>query len=82
MKRYFCETEDYNFIAYVDSNGKAAIIYDTAFNSGIPTLEAAMKEDYSGVYGCEDAEAVAHQTAKVEVFNWSELVDDCIVTEF
>ena len=76
MKRYFCETEDYNFVAYVDEDGEAAVICDTTFKSGIPTLEAAKSEDYSGLDGCETADEVAHQTAGIEVFDWDVLMSE------
>lgn len=58
MKRYFVETQDYNFVAFADATGRAAVIDEAAFDEPL-TLEVAKRTDYSSVEGFDNAEEAA-----------------------
>lgn len=58
MKRYFVETQDYSFVAFVDAAGKAVVIDEAVFPEPL-TLEVASHTDYSGLEGFETAEEAA-----------------------
>ena len=58
MKKYFVETQDYNFVAFVDDNNKAVIVPEEAFNEPL-TLEVAKAADYSNLEDFDTAEEAA-----------------------
>lgn len=58
MKRYFCKTNAYNCVVFVDDEGKAFIIDETSFDE-VLTLDVAKNSDYSNLDGCETAEECA-----------------------
>lgn len=58
MKRYFVETQDYNFVAFSDATGKAVVVDESAFQEPL-TLEVARRTDYGSLEGFETAEEAA-----------------------
>ena len=58
MKRYFVETQDYNFVAFVDAAGKAVVVDEDVFPEPL-TLEVAKRTDYESLEGFETAEEAA-----------------------
>lgn len=56
MKRYFVETQDYNFVAFTDDKNKGFLMVDEqAFDEKL-TLEVAKAADYSTIEDFEDIE--------------------------
>lgn len=56
MKKMYCvDSVGEAVVLFVDNNGKAVYLNDTAFGEKL-TLEVAKKADYSNFEGIEDAE--------------------------
>ena len=68
MKRYFVKTEDYSFVAFVDSESRAYVIDESAFDERL-TIEVAKAADYSNLDGCETAEECAYCIGIAEPFD-------------
>ena len=68
MKRYFVETADYSFVAFVDSENRAYLIDETAFDEKL-TIEVAKVADYSNLDGCFTAEECANCIGTAEAFD-------------
>lgn len=89
LKRYFVKTNAYNFVAFVDDEGKAYPIFTFDDKNGKEwdelnmTLMAAKNGDYSGIEGCRDAYEVCADvdgdTSKIFNFDEDEYEN---VTEF
>lgn len=58
MKRYFVETNGYNFVAFVDENNKGYYIDEMVFEEDL-TLDVAKNHDYSAIIDCKTAEECA-----------------------
>lgn len=69
MKRYFCESQDYNVVIFADQAGKAVMVDETAFNEPL-TLEVAKAADYSNFDGCETVEEAAANYYTGEIINF------------
>ncbi len=73
MKRYFCKTNGYNCVVFVDENGKGFMIYENLFDEEL-TIDVAKNSDYSNLDGCETAEECAYSIgtpqAMQEVFEF------------
>ena len=84
MKRYFVETNGYNMVAFVGTDGKAYAFHEECFDKEL-TLETAKAADYSGIEGTETAEEIAQcigtDSAFDNIFNWNEIEAEEI-TEF
>lgn len=65
MKRFYCEAEDFNQVAFVDNEGKAFIVDETSFDEAL-TLDVAKNGDYSNFDGCETAEECAQCVGTAE----------------
>ena len=61
LKRFFVETNAYNFVAFVDDEGKAYPVFafddknSKEWDELNMTLMAAKNGNYSGIEGCRDA---------------------------
>ena len=58
MKRYFVETNAYNCVTFVETNGTAYIVHENNFNEPL-TLDVAKNADYSNFDNCDTAEECA-----------------------
>lgn len=84
LKRYFVETNAYNFVAFVDDDGNAYPVFTFDDKSGKEwdelnmTLMAAKNGDYSGVEDCEDAYDVCSWAGgnPNDVFDFDEITED------
>lgn len=82
LKRYFVETNAYNFVAFVDEKRKAYPVFTFNDKNGKEwdelnmTLMAAKNGDYSGIESCRDAYEVCADvdgdTSKIFKFNEDE----------
>lgn len=89
LKRFFVETNAYNFVAFVDDEGKAYPVFAFDDKNGKEwdelnmTLMAAKNDNYSGIEGCRDAYEVCADvdgdTSKIFNFDEDEYEN---VTEF
>lgn len=86
MKRFFVETNAYNFVAFVDENGKGYYVDEKLFDDDL-TIDVAKNGDYSAFDGCETAEecaaAIGSEEAEKNIFDFdinSEYYE--FVTEF
>jgi hypothetical protein len=89
LKRFFVETNAYNFVAFVDDEGKAYPVFAFDDKNGKEwdelnmTLMAAKNGNYSGIEGCRDAYEVCadvdEDTSKIFNFDEDEYEN---VTEF
>jgi hypothetical protein len=59
MKRFFCKTNAYNCVVFVDENGKGFMIYENLFDEEL-TIDVAKNSDYSNLDGCKTAEECAY----------------------
>ncbi len=67
MKRFFCKTNAYNYVLFVDDKGKAYFIYENRFDEPL-TLDVAKNEDYSNLDGCKTAEECAWAMGEGEYY--------------
>lgn len=58
-KRYFCKTNAYNCVVFVDENSKGFMIYENLFDEEL-TIDVAKSASYSNLDGCETAEECAY----------------------
>lgn len=89
LKRFFVETNAYNFVAFVDDKGKTYPVFAFDDKNGKEwdelnmTLMAAKNGNYSGIEGCRDAYEVCADvdgdTSKIFNFDEDEYEN---VTEF
>lgn len=89
LKRFFVETNAYNFVAFVDDEGKAYPVFAFDDKNGKEwdelnmTLMAAKNGNYGGIEGCRDAYEVCADvdgdTSKIFNFDEDEYEN---VTEF
>ena len=84
MKRYFVETNGYNMVAFVGTDGKAYAFHEETFDKEL-TLETAKNSDYSGIEDAETAEEIAQcigtDKALENIFDWAD-VEAEEITEF
>lgn len=80
LKRYFVETNAYNFVAFVDEERKAYPVFTFGDKNGKEwdelnmTLTAAKNGNYSCIEGCRDAYEVCADVDgdTSEIFNFDE----------
>lgn len=78
LKIYFVEADDYNMIMAVDKKGAAVDITPYGVE---PTIDTAIKTDYSNIAGCERwNEILAVQGVDYDVYRFAEVQDVCKVT--
>lgn len=84
LKRYFVQTNAYNFVAFVDDNGKVMPVFSFDDKNGKEwdelsmTLNAAKNGDFSGIEGCNDVYEACCDVCidPSNIFDFSELEDD------